>query len=276
MSMSYKPNTVKKYIFCSSINNVLPVNEPVVTAHGNAIFVVKLNQPIRPVRIRLLNFNTFMNQFIIGLNSTDGNLDGILNVREDVGPDFQCIIPKGNYDPNTLASALQAELNANSPNLYTYTVTPDIPNFKFTISSTGLFQLRWSLGVAPPILYSHLGFLKTNETSAVDTPLALSITTPYTWSLINPPSVIFITLYPLPSSYVSSNAIIPNFVITNPVLVGDLLNWNVFTNYPQEIYLPNKPQLDTINIKVSDQDGKTLFLFTHPVNILLEVEDITH
>jgi len=85
------------------------------------------------------------------------NFNRLITFEEQTGGgEITFNMTNGNYTPSTLLTHLIALLNANSPNLQTYSGSYDSTNNKYTITSTGNFRFIFNSSVS--YAFNLLGF----------------------------------------------------------------------------------------------------------------------
>lgn len=158
-------------------------------------------------------------------------------------------IPTGRYTGTTLATAMQTSLNSNTKESFTYTVTYNTTTFQFSISSTGNFQLDFSVSNS---LGPALGFgdITTVEATHIVSP-EIAILQPDTEILVTSDLVSGIDNGVVPWFAEASNTAYPNLNILSVIPIstcfGGIINYQASPDDPWQECSQSNFSLATIN-----------------------------
>ena len=190
----------------------------------------------------------------------------ILFEEQAGGGQISATIPSQHYSPVDLGTAVQAALNASSPNGQVYTVTYNPDTLKYTISSTGNFRLLWTTAVQFPNEYNYmsyfLGFvgLTINNIQDPDSAYALSFTSTaaaviasdYLW--IN-----FGNMFPTRTETTNGSQL--SFTIPINANFGEKIIFNRYIGYDQEVSVgASGVSFTNASIQILSQDRRRINL----------------
>lgn len=155
------------------------------------------------------------------------------------------VIPVGDYDASSLASALQTAMNNVKPATNVYSVSYNTQTYNFTISAASTFTIHWStntsLGTKFGFIADSTGSTQTSTQAAQLNPLSINV-----------------QIYELSSlCYTGSVPLVSTFVVPITSSTG----YNLF--YSPEIPLITKfaaKTFTTLHIKLTDLNGSVIDL----------------
>jgi len=176
--------------------------------------------------------------------------EGTLTVVES-GGSFTITLPNERLNESNLYTWLQTELNANTVTPYTYTVTYDTTQKKYTIGATGNFVMNFgSAGVYdfPKIL----GFPASNTSNTN------SHVSSYVSNLNEQQLCLYVN--PIPTNLYTTDSSGANFIIPVNANWGDIIFCNRNTSFLQSTALSGTTGFNIRNFEVSLQhmDGRKI------------------